>query len=119
MQLKILLADDEDNSRTCLSTLLRRDGYIVDTASDGLVAINKLKNNKYDLLITDVLMPHMDGVELVTRMLKGEFPIVPYLFLTVGIGYEAVLNKFGRDHIIQKPCKISKLNEIIHRVIGT
>src|SRR5262245_17032624 len=84
--LSILCVDDDSTVLRLVSSCLAETGHIVDLASTPEVAIRKLKQNNYDLVITDVMMPDINGYELVSRMHRGEFgekvKNLPYLFLT-------------------------------------
>ena len=75
---QILVVDDEPNLRRVLAAQLSRDGYDVHTADDGEQALAVLGENHIDLVITDLRMPKMDGMELLRRAvaLDGELPVV-------------------------------------------
>src|SRR6478609_5916408 len=64
---RILIVDDEANARTALAELLRDEGYAVETAGDGFKALPKLDDFAPDLLLTDLKMPGMDGIELMRK----------------------------------------------------
>jgi DNA-binding response OmpR family regulator len=63
--MKILLVDDEDDSRTMLERLLRREGYTVDACADAKLALTQLAATTYDVMMTDQTMPGMSGTDLV------------------------------------------------------
>ena len=63
--LSVLIVDDDPDTLTLVGLILRQQGFQVDFASEGETAIEKLKNNVYDAMITDVIMPGIDGWELV------------------------------------------------------
>lgn len=77
---KILIIEDEDSIRRVLSKILseENDSYIVEDAIDGAVGFEKIKNTDYDLVLCDIKMPKMDGVELLeaVKKIKPEIPIV-------------------------------------------
>ena len=64
---RILVVDDEANARTALAELLRDDGYVVETAADGFKALPKLEDFAPDVLLTDLKMPGMSGIELMRK----------------------------------------------------
>src|SRR3954451_25494576 len=66
----VLVVDDEANARTALAELLRDEGYRVETAADGLKALGKIEQEERDLVLTDLKMLGMDGLELM-RKLRG------------------------------------------------
>ena len=67
---RVLVVDDERSMRELLSIVLRRDGYEVRTADDGAAAVELLKKQRFDILITDIRMPQMNGVDLLREAKK-------------------------------------------------
>lgn len=90
----ILLADDEDLLREGVREILETADYAVIEARDGEEALSKFAVSNIDLVITDVVMPNMDGVDFVTR-LRETFPDVP--ILTISGGSRVVSARFGLD----------------------
>ena len=82
----ILLAEDDDGLRRFLAKALSKAGHYVATAENGVVARDKLKREVFDLLITDIVMPEMDGIQL-ARLATRERPTLRVLFIT---GFAAV-----------------------------
>lgn len=76
----ILITDDDAHIRTLLKHVLTRDGYLVIEAADGQEAIHKLKENTVDLAVVDVMMPHIDGLEL-CQYIRETYDI-PIILLT-------------------------------------
>ena len=78
MKLKILLADDVEGLREAVGAMLECNNYEVDTANDGKKALDKIKEKVYDCIILDIMMPEMDGFEVVkqTRKLNIKTPII-------------------------------------------
>ena len=74
----ILVVDDEGAARMALAELLREAGYVVDTASDGFKALSRAEESRPDLILTDLCMPSMDGVELIRRLRRSDIgaPVV-------------------------------------------
>ncbi len=83
---QILVAEDDDSMRSFLAGALRRAGHAVETASDGFEALSCLARHKYDVLLADVVMPGMDGVELARRASRDQ-PQIKVMFIT---GFAAV-----------------------------
>lgn len=90
----ILLVDDEDLLREGVREILEMADYSVIEASDGLQALQLFAVSDVDLVITDVVMPNMDGVDFVTK-LRETFPLVP--ILTISGGSRVVSARFGLD----------------------
>jgi len=80
---RIMVVDDSETIRRLLSFILKRKNYMTIEAEDGMDAIEKLLSNPVDLIIVDLNMPNMDGIEFV-RTLRGNYhqPDVPVIMLT-------------------------------------
>src|SRR5580765_5099761 len=116
---KLLIVDDEPGYRDVLKAIFQADGYSVTTAIDGRAAFAHLKSKKFDLIISDVRMPDIDGIEL----LKGAREIDPEIgvvlmtaFGTVDTAREAF--KLGADDFIQKPFNNDELKTIVKRTLA-
>jgi two-component system alkaline phosphatase synthesis response regulator PhoP len=115
---KILLVDDEEDILEFLGYNLRKEGFQVITASDGLEAISKTRKELPDLIVMDVMMPRMDGVAAVEEIRKDPvFDDTLIVFLTARsedysqiAGFEA-----GADDYVTKPIKIKVL---VSRIIA-
>ncbi len=114
--LTILVVDDEKILRDLLYKILTKDGYSVDTAVDGQDALEKLRNKSYQLLLTDVKMPRLNGFELL-KIIKQKFPHIGVIMMTAyGDSFtvkDALL--LGADEYITKPFKSFEINLIIER----
>jgi two-component system response regulator MprA len=77
----ILVVDDEPSVANTLRMLLRMDGHRVEVAADGEKALAKYREDRFDLVITDLLMPGKDGLEL-ARLIKALVPQQPILLIT-------------------------------------
>lgn len=105
----VLVADDEREILLLIKKYLEREGYFVVTAENGKETIEKFKNNKYDLLILDLMMPEIDGIE-VCRRLRNETNI-PIIMLTAKDSeIDKVLGlSIGADDYVTKPFSIHEL----------
>ncbi|RVU23324.1 response regulator transcription factor [Sandaracinomonas limnophila] len=119
---KILLVDDDPDILELLEYNLAKENYILETAGDGVEALEKVKVFKPNLIIMDVMMPKMDGIET-SRKIKAiaEFKNIMILFLTArGEEYTevAAFDAGAHDYII-KPIKpralVSRINAIVNR----
>ncbi len=116
--LEVLLVEDQDNVRRVISTLLKRNGYSVAEASEGAKATVKLKRKKFDLVITDLRMEPVNGMEVLrrTKEISPETEVIVITaFGTVSGGVEAM--KLGAYDYIQKPVDNEEFLLIIKRAI--
>lgn len=113
---KILIVDDEEMLRNLLVKILVQEGYDVDTAENGEEALDKLSQTPYDLLISDIKMPKMNGFELLKNV-RSKYPSVGVIIMTAyGDSYsvkDALL--LGADEYITKPFKSFEINLIVER----
>lgn len=114
--ISILVADDEAVLRDVLIRILTKEGYTVETASDGEEALAKLRSKEFQLLICDVKMPRLNGFELL-KAAKREFPDLGVIMMTAyGDSFtvkDALLA--GADEYITKPFKPFEINLIVER----
>lgn len=115
--MKILVVDDEKLLVKGIKFNLENEGYEVDTAYDGEAALNLAKTNDYDLLILDIMMPKLSGVEVCMRV--REFSTVPIIMLTAKsedsdklVGFES-----GADDYVTKPFNILELKARIRALL--
>lgn len=109
-QFKILAVDDEEDLRTIVQAILTGAGYEVDTAFDGQDALDKIAKQSYDLLVSDILMPRLDGIQLLSR-LRNEGSGIPILMLTALNDNKHMLESYrsGADYYMNKPFNKDKL----------
>ena len=115
---KILLADDQEMMRDSLAGILVREGHDVVACSDGAAAVNRLQSTRFDLLITDLKMPKMTGIELLgeAKRLRAEMPVVLMTaFATVNTAVEAM--KLGAYDYIQKPFDGDEIKLLVERTL--
>ncbi|MBF0582861.1 MAG: response regulator [Magnetococcales bacterium] len=114
----IMVVDDDDLSRIYLSELLKRAGYTVQEAGSGLECLEQVARHHIDLFITDIFMPMMDGLELLSLLLKErpDHKIIAMSGGGSGMSQSLALDvaeKLGAIGLISKPFK---MNEVIHTV---
>src|SRR5690606_925672 len=110
---RILVADDDAWILRMVTTVLKKRGYDVDTAPDGEQAFRKALERVPDLLITDVMMPKMDGWALVRALrARQEFNFMPVIFLTALSSDEDRIRGFrlGADDYLPKPFRFEELD---------
>lgn len=116
---KLLVVDDEKPLRDMLSRHFRFAGYDVATAENGRAALEYMRKNKVDILVTDIVMPEMDGLEL-TAAVRDGFPLVRMIVVT---GYVTLNNAMiclqnGADAIFAKPVSdMEKLEKAVSRSV--
>lgn len=117
---KILIVDDEINIRFVLSAMLKKEGYAVVSATDGLEALQILKTGRIDVVVTDLKMPHLDGMGLL-NCINEQYPEVPVIIITaygtVATAVEAL--KKGALDYITKPFELDDLKHVISKAVKT
>ena len=117
---KALVVDDEPNLRRVLAAMLKREGYEVTVAEDGVQALAELRKNGADVVVTDQVMPKMDGISLLKAVL-ADFPEVPVIMITahgtVDSAVEAI--KLGAFDYITKPFEQDELKRVIAKAVRT
>ena len=115
---RLLVVDDEVNARTALASLLSDEGYDVETARDGSDALEKLASFAPDVLVTDVRMPHMDGLELLRRA-RAQDPHLGVIVMTAFANVkDAVLAmREGALHYVTKPVDTDEQSLHVARAI--
>lgn len=116
MSKKLLVVDDEEILLKGLKYSLEQDGYIIDTAIDGFEAYEKAINNEYDLVVLDLMLPKMDGLEVCRKI--REKSMVPIIILTAkGEDTSKVLGlEYGADDYLTKPFNILELKARIKAI---
>jgi DNA-binding NtrC family response regulator len=115
---KVLVVDDEAAARSALSELLREEGYQVRSAGDGFKALGQIEDWTPDLVITDVKMPGMDGIELMGKIreqVDGVGVVVMTAFGSVENAVEAMHQ--GADDYLTKPVHFPELLVVVKRVL--
>jgi two-component system response regulator AtoC len=102
----LLIVDDEENMRHMLSVMLRKTGYLVDTAADGVDALERLEKAHYDFILCDIKMPRMDGMTFLTRMREHNLDTTVIMMSAYGnIDTAIEAMKLGAYDYISKPFK--------------
>jgi two-component system response regulator HydG len=115
---KILVVDDEAGARTALGELLREEGFDVRSAADGFKALGRIDGWAPEVLITDLKMPGMDGVELMDKI-RERVPELPVIVMTAFGSVESAVEAIhrGADDYLTKPLHLGQLLVVIHRVL--
>ena len=114
---RVLVVDDEETLREMAKEMLSRIGYEVETAADGIEALEKYKRKRFDLVLLDAIMPKMNGAETFER-LKVIDSAVKVIFCS---GYSEGVLSSGQEHrgagYLQKPYSLGALSDIMRKVI--
>ncbi|MGF7398959.1 sigma-54 dependent transcriptional regulator [Thermoanaerobacterium thermosaccharolyticum] len=114
----ILVADDEKNMRWALKKALFNDGYVIDEAENGAVALNKFESSIYDLIILDIKMPEVNGID-VLKTIREKDKDIPVIVITaygeIDTAIQAI--KLGAVDYIQKPFDINELKLTIGKAL--
>jgi DNA-binding NtrC family response regulator len=114
--IRILVVDDDTQLLDLLVDTLDAVGYQVEGATDGIEALDKLKEGRYHLMITDIKMPGMDGITLLKKA-RRYYPDLPVLFIT-GYGAPEIIGRASADGFLAKPFRISHIEELIERTLA-
>lgn len=119
---RILIIDDQPAIRTALRAILEREGHAVTEAVDGHVALRHFAGDPTDLVITDVFMPNMDGIEFLTRV-KGAFPEARIVVMSGGgsLSKEEVLadaGSLGALATLPKPFTSDELTHVVAQALA-
>ena len=111
----ILLIDDDEDIRFILETFLTGAGHTIDSAENGKAGLQLVGQNHYDLVITDIIMPEMDGLEVVTAITQ-KFPDIRIIVMTGGtmkVDKGFLLSMAKAHKVIDKPVNLNKLQAAV------
>ena len=115
-QLRFLVVDDNEDIRDVFCRLVERAGHVAGTAADGVEAVELLEGESFDVMLLDLTMPRMNGVDVV-RWLRAHPDVAPTLRVVVISAWagehRAVLQELGVDSVMQKPLRIQQLTDLI------
>ncbi|WP_026485732.1 response regulator transcription factor [Caldanaerobius polysaccharolyticus] len=109
MPKSVLLVEDDRPISRFVELELRHEGYIVDVAHDGISGYEKIRNNEYDIIILDIMLPGMDGIELLKKVrLNSDVPVI-LLTAKSDVNDKVLGLDIGADDYITKPFAIEEL----------
>ncbi|MBT3509524.1 MAG: response regulator [Nitrospina sp.] len=113
--MKILIAEDDLDSARLLENILKNNEHSVEVVGDGKEALKRLRGNRFDALLTDWMMPEMDGVTLIQRI-RAEVETAPLILMVTAIGDEASRHQIlqaGADELLIKPYQSSDVVRVL------
>jgi two-component system alkaline phosphatase synthesis response regulator PhoP/two-component system response regulator VicR len=119
---RVLVVDDEINIVRLIQVNLERQGYQVETANNGAQALAKIKESRPDLLVSDVMMPEMDGFELLANVRRDPMLMdLPVIMLTAKAQDKDVMEgyKTGADMYLTKPFNPAELIAFAKRILSS
>ncbi len=119
---RILAVDDEPNIVRLIQVNLERDGYTVETANNGAQALAKIRQSRPDLLVSDVMMPEMDGFELLAHIRRDPMLAdLPVIMLTAKAQDRDVMEGYtrGADMYLTKPFNPMELKQFVKRILAS
>jgi len=113
---RILLVEDQESNRTVITLLLETLGLAVETAEDGVQAVEKASAGTFDLILMDLMLPNMDGYEA-TRILRQKNLSIPIIALSAGVMNEQDSKRIERDFnaLLTKPVDSKKLQQMLQK----
>ena len=114
---KILVVEDEQHQRELYAMELQDEGYEVDQASNGREAVEKVKNEKYDLVVLDIRMPEMDGIEALGKILSRDKKI-PIIIYTAYSNYKSNFMTWTADAYLTKSSDLQELKDKIRDILS-
>jgi CheY-like chemotaxis protein/chemotaxis protein CheY-P-specific phosphatase CheC len=114
----ILVVDDEESIRLSLTILLKKEGYRVDEAASGVEALEKLRSNKYDIIISDIMMPELDGITILKKVKEFDRRI-DVIMITAYASLERAIEslRYGASDFIQKPYENQDILNAVNKII--
>lgn len=118
---RVLVVDDEEIIRQMLRRGLQQAGHDVDEAADGNEALRLQRENPADVIVTDIIMPEKEGMELIL-LLKREFPDTKIIAISGGgrigaQGYLELAQRFGAARVFGKPFELAELTDAIDELL--
>ncbi len=117
---RILVAEDNRLILETVAHSLSREGYDIIKAEDGKDCLTKLESNEVDLLITDLYMPNLNGLEVISSIGNSDRKLIPIMILSAAGAEENVMKAFdlGADDYMVKPFSLIELNVRVKRLLS-
>ncbi|MDY6911408.1 MAG: response regulator [Chloroflexota bacterium] len=114
----ILVVDDEDSVRNVVAEALKRSGYAVETASNGINALLQVSKQHFDLMFLDIKMPGMSGLDVLSRI-AAEHPTTTVVMLTAvdSMGAQSEARQQEAFAYLNKPCDLDEVRDIARKIL--
>ena len=116
---RVLIVEDDEGMRSLLKDFLEGEGYTADVANDGLEVFRKISAGAFDLVITDIRMPGLSGLDILSAIKKFQ-PQLPVIVITAFGGEEVYHRSLARgaDGYLEKPIHFDKLRTLINDLVS-
>lgn len=116
--IKVLVVDDEEHTRLGYAEVLRLDDYVVDVAENGKEGLRKVQENSYNVIVTDLRMPEMDGITFIEKLRKFNTDVKVVVITAFG-SFKSFkkMSLLGAVEYINKPVRAKDLKEAIQKVV--
>ena len=115
---RLLVVEDEQHQRELYAMELEDEGYEVDQAGNGREAVDLVKKNKYDLVVLDIRMPEMDGIEALGKILSRDKKI-PIIIYTAYSNYKSNFMTWTADAYVTKSSNLGELKDKIKEILSS
>jgi two-component system NtrC family sensor kinase len=118
---RILFVDDNPTITQLVTDVLSLDGYGVDTAPNGIAALEKIEGRRYELILTDLHMPEMDGAGLYRELAKRQTPPRQKIIFLTGTAGTSEAHRLVQESglpLLRKPFNLVELLELVRKVLG-
>jgi len=113
----VLIIDDNLDTRTILTTVLEADGHTAVVAEGGRAGLTAATKQPVDVIVTDILMPDIEGIELIRRLRKID-PRAKIVAISAAPQYLEMARDLGADEVIAKPLAIATFRAVIARLLA-
>lgn len=121
MKARILVVDDEHEIQEMVQRHFRFLGYEVETAGNGVEALSRMQDQRYDIVISDIMMPEMNGTDLL-REIRRHYPMTHVIIISGYVTLDSALTcmRLGADTLVLKPLEdLGLLEEAVERAVAT
>ena len=117
---RVLVADDDQSIRQLVSTIVKRERFTVDAASDGLEAIDCLKRHEYAVVLLDLMMPRMDGFGVI-EWLKNNPPLIKPIVIVITAYADQRFKEVDAElvsGVLRKPFEVAELGDLVRACVN-